>query len=114
MNLKDLPKNPVETTIKMIGCRWKILIIRELLDGERRFNELKSSVKGISQKVLSAKLKELEQDGIVVREVYQQVPLKVGYYLTDVGLSLNPVINSLKDWGKDYKKYLKLLEKMKP
>ena len=113
MNLKDLPKNPVEATIKMIGCRWKILIIKELLDGEKRFNELKSSVKGISQKVLSSKLKELEQDGIVVREVYQQTPLRVGYFLTDVGLSLNTVVSALRDWGKDYKKYIKLLEKMK-
>lgn len=112
MKLKDLPKNPVETTIKMIGCRWKILIIRELLTGTKRFNELKKSVTGITQKVLSAKLKELEEDGLVVRDVISQIPPRVEYTLTDVGYSLRNVIDSMKDWGKDYKKYTKLLEKM--
>lgn len=113
MELKDLPKNPVEITLKMLDSRWKVLIIRELLEGEKRFNELKYSIKGISQKVLSAKLKELEQDGILSKEVYQQIPLKTCYVLTDIGLSFSPVLSVLKDWGKDYKKYLKLVEKVK-
>lgn len=112
MKLKDLPKNPVETTIKMIGCRWKILIIKELLGGTKRFNELKKSVTSITQKVLSAKLKELEEDGILTRDVISQSPPKVEYTLTDVGYSLRNVIESMKDWGKDYKRYTKLLEKM--
>lgn len=113
MNSKDLPKCPVETTIKMIDSRWKILIIRELLSGTKRFGELKKSVTGITQKVLTAKLREMEETGLVERTVYPQIPPKVEYTLTDVGYSLRPVIDALKSWGKDYKKYLKLLEKMK-
>jgi len=106
MNLKDLPKNPVAVTIKMIGCRWKIMIIADLMDGTRRFSEIKKSLKGITQKVLSSKLKELEQDGILTRD---EVGTKVEYTLTDIGYSLRPVILSFYDWGKDYKKYVKLL-----
>lgn len=113
MNLKDLPKCPVETSLKMLGCKWKVLIIRELLTGTKRFGELKKSVKGITQKVLTSKLRELEELELLKREVYPQIPPKVEYTLTDVGYSLLPVINSLRDWGKDYKKYVKLVEKMK-
>lgn len=112
MNYKDLPKCPIEATIKMIGCNWKILIIRELLSGTKRFGELKKSVKGITQKVLTAKLREMEETGLVERTVYPQIPPKVEYTLTDVGYSLRPVIEALKEWGKDYKRYTKLLEKM--
>ena len=108
MNYKDLPKNPVAVTIKMIGCKWKILIIAELLNGTRRFSEKKKTLKGVTQKVLSTKLKELEQDGILIRE---EVGTKVEYTLTDIGYSLRPVILSLYDWGKDYKKYVKLTER---
>ena len=108
MNLKDLPKNPVAVTIKMIGCRWKVMIIADLMSGTRRFSEIKKSLKGITQKVLSSKLKELEQDGILTRE---EVGTKVEYTLTDIGYSLRPVILSFYDWGKDYKKYVKLTEK---
>ncbi len=113
MNSKDLPKCPIETTIKMLGCKWKILIIRELLEGTKRFGELKKSVKGITQKVLTAKLREMEEDGLVIRKVYPQNPPKVEYTLTDVGCSLMPVLDALKSWGKDYKRYIKLVEKMK-
>ena len=109
---KELPRNPVEVTIRVIGCRWKILIIKELLAGNKRFNELKKGVTGISQKVLTAKLRELEIDEIIKREVVCEKPLKVKYSLSEVGCTLLPVINSLNDWGKDYKKYIKLLEKM--
>lgn len=111
MHIKDLPKNPVETTIRMLGCKWKILIIRELLDGTQRFNELRKSVKGISQKVLSAKLKELEQDGLLYRKVISKTPPAVEYTLSDTGCSLRCVIDSMYTWGKDYKKYIKLKEK---
>ena len=111
MKYKDLPRSPIETTIKMIGCRWKILIIKELLTGTKRFNELKKGVTGITQKVLSAKLKEMENDNLLYRYVYDQKPPKVEYTLTDVGYSLRAVINSMTEWGKDYKKYTKLLVK---
>jgi len=106
MDLKKLPKNPVEITIAMIGCKWKILIIKELLSGTMRFSEIKKSLKGITQKVLTAKLRELEEVGLLVRN---QEKSKVEYTLTDVGYSLQPVIISMNDWGKDYKKYQKLL-----
>ncbi len=108
---KDLPKCPVETTVMMLGCRWKVLIIRDLLTGTKRFCELKKSVKGITQKVLTSKLRELEDLGLVERTVYPQNPPKVEYTLTDVGYTLAPVIESLKEWGRDFKKYIKLLNK---
>ena len=112
MELKKLPKNPIEVTIKMINCKWKILIIRELLTGTKRFGQIKKAVSGITQKVLTSKLRELEQDGLLTREVYDQTPPKVEYALTDVGYSLHTVIEALKEWGKDYKKYLKLINRI--
>lgn len=113
MNSRDLPKCPVETTLKMLGCKWKVLIIRELLTGTKRFCELKKSVTGITQKVLTAKLRDMESLELVERKVYEQTPPKVEYSLTDIGYSLREVIESMKVWGKDYKKYVKLVEKMK-
>lgn len=113
MKSKDLPKCPIETTLKMLGCKWKVLIIRELLTGTKRFGELKRAVTGITQKVLTSKLREMEELGLLKREVYPQIPPKVEYTLTDIGYSLRPVLESLKCWGKDYKRYTKLLEKMK-
>ena len=113
MDLKELPKCPVETTLRLIGEKWRILIIRDLLNGTKRFGELKKSVSGITQKVLTSKLRELEEDGLIERKVYPQIPPKVEYTLTDVGYSLRPVIDCLKEWGRDYKKYTKLLERMK-
>lgn len=110
---KELPRSPIEITVKMLDSRWKVLIIRELLDGTKRFNELKKCVKGITQKVLIAKLRELEENEIISRKVYEQTPPKVEYSLTDVGYSLRSVIDSMCEWGKDYKKYVKLLEKYK-
>lgn len=112
MNYKDLPKCPIDTTLKMLGCRWKVLIIKELLDGTKRFGELKKSVTGITQKVLTSKLREMEELGLLERKIYPQIPPKVEYTLTDIGYSLRPVLESLKEWGKDYKRYTKLLEKM--
>lgn len=113
MNSKDLPKCPIETTLKMLGCKWKVLIIRELLIGTKRFGELKKAVTGITQKVLTSKLREMEELGLLERKIYPQIPPKVEYTLTDIGYSLRPVLESLKDWGKDYKRYTKLVEKMK-
>ena len=113
MEKKSLPKCPIEATIRMTGGKWKILIIRDLLTGTKRFGELKKSVSGITQKVLTSKLRELEEDGLIERKVYPQIPPKVEYTLTDVGYSLRPVIDCLKEWGRDYKKYTKLLERMK-
>lgn len=113
MKAKDLPKCPIETALKMLGCKWKVLIIRELLTGTKRFCELKKSVTGITQKVLTSKLREMEELGLVERKVYEQIPPKVEYTLTDIGYSLREVLDVLKSWGKDYKKYLKLVEKIK-
>ncbi len=113
MKSKDLPKCPIETTLKMLGCKWKVLIIRELLTGTKRFCELKKSVTGITQKVLTSKLREMEELGLLERKVYDQTPPKVEYTLTDIGYSLREVLETLKIWGKDYKKYLKLIEKLK-
>ncbi len=112
MELKDLPPCPVETTLKLIGDKWKALIIRDLLTGTKRFGELKKSVTGISQKVLTSNLRSLENDGLVERKIYPQVPPRVEYTLTDVGYSLMPVLNSMASWGTDYKDYLKLINKL--
>ncbi len=111
MELKDLPKCPVETTLKLIGDKWKILIIRDLLNGTRRFGELKKVCSGISQKVLTTNLRAMEDDGLVQRKVYAEVPPRVEYTLTDVGYSLAPVLNAMASWGTDYKVFLKLLQK---
>ena len=95
MKSKDLPKCPIETTLKMLGCKWKVLIIRELLTGTKRFGELKRAVTGITQKVLTSKLREMEELGLLEREVYPQIPPKVEYTLTDIGYSFRPVLESL-------------------
>ena len=113
MKSKDLPKCPIETTLKMLGCKWKVLIIRELLTGTKRFCELKKSVTGITQKVLTSKLREMEELGLLERKVYDQTPPNVEYTLTDIGYSLREVLEIVKTWCKDYKKYLKLIEKLK-
>lgn len=99
----ELPECPVATTVRLIGNKWKLLIIRDLLEGERRFGELKKSVSGISQKVLSENLRALEIDGIISREVFAEVPPRVLYSLTDVGRSLLPVIDAMADWGETYR-----------
>lgn len=101
---KQLPACPVETTLTLIGDKWKVLILRDLLNGTKRFGELKRSVNGVSQKVLTANLRSMEQSGLVNRKVYAQVPPKVEYSLTDTGLSLKPVLDSLASWGWEYKK----------
>lgn len=110
---KNLPECPVETSLIFLGHKWKALIIKELLNGTKRFCEIKKAVKGITQKVLSYCLKELEEDGIIVRKDYQTNPPKVEYSLTDVGYSLLPVLNAMASWGTDYKYFVKLKEKRK-
>lgn len=104
---KEYPECPVETTLSVIGEKWKVLIIRDLMTGTKRFNELKKSLTGITQKMLTQQLRELEKDGLIIRKVYPVVPPKVEYSLSELGKTLIPVINSLKDWGL----YLKSLSK---
>ncbi len=99
----ELPLCPVEVTLSLISDRWKVLIIRDLLDGTKRFGELKKSIGNISQKVLTSNLRSMEKDGLIARKVYAQVPPKVEYSLTKTGLSLKPVLSALKDWGANYK-----------
>ena len=111
MQLKNLPKCPIETTLALIGEKWKILIIRDLLTGTKRFGELKKMCSGISQKVLTTNLRTMEDDGLVIRKTFQQKPPRVEYTLSDVGYSLGEVLNAMAHWGDGYKTYLKLLEK---
>ena len=99
MEVKDLPKCPVEVTLGLIGEKWKVLIIRDLLNGTKRFGELKKSCSGISQKVLTHNLRIMEDDGLVQRKVYAQIPPKVEYSLTEKGKSLIPVMDAICDWG---------------
>ena len=101
--MKELPPCPVETTLMMIGDKWKVLIIRELLPGTRRFNEIHRSIDGISQKVLTQKLREMESDNLLERRVYAEVPPKVEYSLTELGMTLRPILDSMEIWGTEYK-----------
>ena len=96
MNAKTLPACPVETTLTLISDKWKVLIIRDLLSGTRRFGELKRSVGGVSQKVLTSQLRQME-------ESFPEVPPRVEYTLTELGYSLRPVLEALRDWGEEYK-----------
>lgn len=101
---KTLPTCPVETTLMLISDRWKVLIIRDLLNGTKRFGELKKSIGNVSQKVLTANLRSMEESGLLTRKVYAEVPPKVEYTLTEVGLSLKPVLDAMIEWGISYKK----------
>lgn len=98
---------PVETTLSLIENKWKIMIIRDLLDGTKRFGELKKTVGNISQKVLTANLREMEATGLLVRKVYAEVPPRVEYTLTEVGHSLRSVLDAMVEWGNNYKKHNK-------
>ncbi|MFR0589512.1 winged helix-turn-helix transcriptional regulator [Bifidobacterium apri] len=100
----DLPACPVETTLKLIGNKWEVLVLRDLMPGTKRFGELKQSIGGISQKVLTSKLREMEADGLVERRVYAQVPPRVEYSLTPLGRTLKPVLDAMEQWGTAYKK----------
>jgi len=102
--MKELPPCPVEVSLLMIGDKWKVLILRELLSGTKRFGKIHESINGISQKVLTEKLREMESDGLVLRKAYAEIPPKVEYSLTELGDTLGPVLDSLKEWGEMYKK----------
>lgn len=105
MKTKDeLPACPVATTVSLIGSKWKLLIIRDLLARPWRFNELKKDLDGISQKVLTESLRSMEADGIITRTVYPEVPPRVEYALSELGESMRPIIQSMEAWGTEYKK----------
>lgn len=100
---EDLPECAVATTVSMIGNKWKLLIIRNLISRSWRFNELQRDLEGISQKVLTDSLRSMEADGIITRTVYAEVPPRVEYALSELGQSLCPVIDEMKKWGLMYK-----------
>ena len=100
---KKLSDCPVEVTLNLIGNKWKILILRDLIDGTKRFGELKRSVGSITQKVLTSNLREMEEAGLLTRKVYAEVPPKVEYTLTETGFSLKPILDSMFQWGEAYK-----------
>ena len=99
----NLPACPVETTLMLIGNKWKVLIIRDLLTGTKRFGELKKSIGKVSQKVLTTQLRDMEESGLISRKVYAEVPPMVEYSLTDLGKSLQPILNAMLQWGTEYK-----------
>jgi len=99
----QLPDCPVETTLMIIGDKWKVLILRDLMHGTMRFGELKKSIGHVSQKVLTAQLRDMEAKGLVTRKVYAEVPPRVEYTLTEIGRSLKPVLDSMVSWGESYK-----------
>ena len=99
----ELPPCPVEVTLSMISDRWKVLILRDLITGTKRFGELRKSIGNVSQKVLTSNLRSMEDDGLIKRKVFAEVPPRVEYTLTDTGMSLKPVLDSMEKWGKEYK-----------
>ena len=101
---KELPACPVETTLMLISDRWKVLIIRDLLGGTKRFGELRRSVGNISQKVLTTNLRSMEDSGLLIRKVFPEVPPRVEYTLTETGYSLKPILDAMVEWGTEYKK----------
>jgi len=103
---KDLPACPVATTVGLIGNKWKLLILRDVLAGPRRFGELLKSLEGISQKVLTDNLRAMEADELLKRKVYPEVPPRVEYSLSDLGESMRPIFRQLEEWGLDYKRKL--------
>lgn len=102
-NTKVLPACPVETTLTLIGDKWKVLILRDLLPGTKRFGELKKSIGSVSQKVLTAQLRDMEKSGLLSRKVYAEVPPRVEYTLTELGYSLKPILDAMWSWGEAYK-----------
>ena len=102
-----LPACPVETTLMLISDKWKVLILRDLMAGPRRFGELKRSVGNVSQKVLTSQLRQMEESGLLTRTVYAEVPPRVEYTLTELGKSLKPILDALWNWGEEYKAALR-------
>lgn len=103
---ENLPECPVATTVQLIGSKWKLLILRDLLTGTKRYNELQKSLFGISQKVLTSSLKSMVNDGIVKRTDYNEVPPRVEYSLTELGESMTSVIRAMEEWGHYYKQHI--------
>ena len=99
---RNLPVCPVEVTLMLISDRWKVLILRDLLSGTKRFCELKKSIGSISQKVLTSNLRSMEEDGLLTRKVYAEVPPRVEYTLTELGKSLRPILCAMQQWGLEY------------
>lgn len=107
---EELPDCPVATTVQLIGNKWKLLILRNLLARPWRFNELLRSIPGISQKVLKDNLRAMEKDGIIIRTVYPEVPPRVEYSLSELGDSMRPIIKAMEVWGKNYQQMVKAAE----
>ncbi|MBR3282211.1 MAG: helix-turn-helix transcriptional regulator [Ruminococcus sp.] len=103
---EELPDCPVATTVQLIGNKWKLLIMRNLLSRPWRFNELRKSLDGISQKVLTESLRSMENDGIIIRTVYAEVPPRVEYSLSELGETLRPILDAMQAWGQEYKESL--------
>lgn len=103
MDAQTLPACPVETTLTLISDKWKVLILRDLLTGAKRFGQLKKSLDGVSQKVLTAQLRQMEQNGLLTCTAYPEAPPRVEYALTELGYSLKPVLDAMADWGAAYK-----------
>ena len=101
---KEFPACPVETTLMLISDKWKVLILRDLMPGTKRFGELKKSIGRVSQKVLTSQLRQMEASGLLTRTVYAEVPPRVEYTLTDLGYSLKPILDAMWEWGENYKK----------
>ena len=94
---------PVEITLSLIGDKWKVLILRDLMEGTRRFGQLKKSIGSITQKVLTANLLDMEESGLLTRKVYAEVPPRVEYTLTESGYSLKPILDAMVSWGQQYR-----------
>lgn len=100
----NLPTCPVETTLTLISDKWKVLILRDLLTGTKRFGELRKSIGTVSQKVLTSQLRQMKESGLLTRKVYAEVPPRVEYTLTELGYSLKPIMDAMWAWGENYKK----------
>ncbi len=107
IDINNLPACPVETTLLLIGDKWKVLILRDLLTGTKRFSELKKSLNGITQKMLTQQLRDMENNGLLSRKVYPVVPPKVEYSLTDLGSSLQPILDAMMGFGESFKQKIK-------
>lgn len=103
---EEMPECPVATTVALIGSKWKLLIIRNLLSRPWRFNELRKNLGGVSQKVLTDSLRSMEGDGIIIRTVYPEVPPRVEYSLSELGESMRPIIGAMEVWGSAYKEFM--------
>ena len=103
---EELPACPVATTVQLIGSKWKLLILRNLFMRPWRFNELRKVLEGISQKVLTDSLRAMEEDGIITRTVYAEVPPRVEYVLSPLGESMKPILDAMEQWGTEYKKMM--------